>query len=658
MKTLKKAIIFFSVPVLLFILLELGLRFFDYGYSTSYALRKSTATGDKAVLNLCALLPYTSLSVINSSREVFLNMPVNKPEGVIRVFVLGGSAAYGGYFAPDLGFARYLAAMLEILFPEREIDVVSLAFPSLTTGSMARILKDTLFLKPDAVVCYEAGNDLGRGVVMEKGPLSPKLISVVEETIYTIKRLKTYQLAVDVAGEYIRQIPDCFVNQEDYRHFNTFRTLKPEVVASVRAVYRHNMNKIAALCQEKGVPVFLCTYAHNQKNLCTAEPFSKNTRFEEVEANLSLVRQAYDYERAGEYPAAIFYYERFLNYFPQFAAPLCHMAFCYRALDRPKKADDLYRRARRLSAGHSEGLDVLNGVVREISAVSSEDAIYLVDVAEAIKKASPFGFLSDETFFTDIVHFTAEGSYRVAAEICPGLALHLTGEPAVRVPSQIECERHMGVTAGLKKRLMVKNYQKTFAGLMALLDQPPLSYALMHDVTKRYRLKAFLDTFGHDGHQKDTAFMMNHPLPTVPDYYFCKNQIAELSMAGKQEAALAVARGLVEATDRHSLSLMLCGQTLLRQNQTEPALTVFKEVMARPTRRFDLMLFMESARVAMVAGRPHEAVDILEKGWRAIQNRRSVIDFNKRTFAGLEQQYLSVLAYAKEQAAEKGRTVK
>jgi hypothetical protein len=70
------------------------------------------------------------------------------------------------------------------------------------------------------------------------------------------------------------------------------------------------------------------------------------------------------------------------------------------------------------------------------------------------------------------------------------------------------------------------------------------------------------------------------------------------------------------------------------------------------------MLFMESARVAMVAGRPHEAVDILEKGWRAIQNRRSVIDFNKRTFAGLEQQYLSVLAFAKEQAAEKDRTVK
>ncbi len=648
-KALKKTIIFLSTVLFLFILLEAGLRFFDYGYSTSYVLRKQTATGDKVVLNPCALLPYSGLSVINSSREVFLNMPVDKPAGGIRVLVLGGSAAYGAYFAPELSFARYLEAMLKLQYTERKIEVVSLSFPSLNTGSMKRILKDALFLKPDAVVCYEAGNDLGRGVVMEIGPLPPALMLAAEETLYTLKRLKIYQLAVDYAGRYIRRLIEELVKQDDYNEFKSFQSMTPQVVESLTGAYRHNIKKITAICRKNHVPVFLCTYAHNMKNLCSDDPFADSTGLREILANLPLLYQAYAHERAGDYETAIFYYERFNTFFPQLADSLCHLAFCYQALGRPDKAAEVYDRACSLSAGHSKGLNFLNQELRDIAAASQKGNVLLIDVAAALQKASPLGYLPDEAFFTDLVHFTSGGSYQTAAEIFRSITPLFTNEPAVEPPSQAECERRMGVTFSQEKELMVSNSHETFAGLTDLLGRPPMSYALMHDVTKAYRLKLFTENVPLFGHPDDGGLLRNHTVPDDPDYYYHKNQIAELNMAGKRKAALAVAERLVGATGRHSLSLILYGQTLLSDSQPGKAFTLLREALTQPARFFDLGLRMKTAQVALASGRIEEAVDILEKGWRIIENNAPVIDFNKRTFAGLEQRYLSTLAQARQQ---------
>ena len=655
MKILKITLLFFSLSILLLVLLETGLRISDYGYGTAYVLRQRTPAGEKAVLNPCALLPYAGLSVVNSSKEGFLNLPIDKPADNIRVLVLGGSAAYGAYSVPDLGFARYLEAMLSLQFRDHSINVVNLAFPSLNTASMRRILQGAFFLNPDAVVCYEAANDLGRGVVMQQGPLPPAIMPFVEETMYTLKRMKTYQLAVAYAGRFIRRLPESLLNQDVYNEFNSFRSLTPDVMRALGSVYRHNLKKMAALCRKKNVPVFFCTYGYNQKNLCSADPFTNNTDLEEITANMVLLRRAYVSERAGDYVTAVSYYERFLNYFPQFADPLGHLAFCYQALGRPDKAAALYSRARSLSAGYSTGLDSLNRLVREIATAAPDDGVFLVDVADALKNESPLGYLADETFFTDIVHLTAEGSYRTASEIDRCLVRYFDRDTVRPRPSQAACEQWMGVTGSFKEELMASNRKKNFAALTALLGRPPLSYALMHDVTKWYRLKMLAQGAEPVDRPGGGAFTGDRSLGAGGDYYYQKNRMAGLSAAGKGDAALSVARHLVEATDRHSLSLILYGQALLRQEQPSPALNRFTEALALPARGLDLGLRMEAARAALSCGRPREAVDILEKGRRILENNAPVIDFNQRTLAGFERQYLSMLENVRQQLSGSGQ---
>lgn len=685
MKILLKIFFPFFLAVIFLICSESALRIFDYGYNTSYIIQKQTPTGPKAVLNPEALCSYTSLGVLNSYTEPFVNIPLEKSANSIRVIVLGGSAAYGAYLTPDFSFTRYLEAMLAQRFPEYTIDVVNLNFPSLNSSTMARVLKDAVALKPDFVICYEAFNDLGRGVAMQVVPIPPKAVFLVEQMAYALKRLKIYQLAVNYAGKYVPRMMEYFITDayddfqssnsmtpaaayasitanfadkyirrilayfvsDSYDNFQSFHSMTSAATHAFIAAFKYNMEKIVSICQEQHIPVFLCTYAYNMKNLTRFVPLSGKTNLEGIEAHLSLLRQAYDFECAGDYWAAIFFYERFHDLFPNFPDPLCHIAFCYHALGMPEQAAKRYERARLLADGSLEKIEALNQVVRDMAALSSEDDIVLVDIADALKKASPLGFMPGEEFFSDMVHFTLKGSYTVAANLYQSIIMYISKDAFALPPAQAECEMRLGVTLLREKEIITA--KKLPFGTMSRLYG---SYAIMQEVITDHQLSQAEKFMPADRHEQ-INILMDNCKSNRADYYCYKNQIIELSKAGKPEMGLRVAEQLVEATDRHSLALVLYGQILLQNNQPELALKVLKEAMEQPSRALDLHLRLSCAEMTLYLGRPQEAENILVTGLRIIENREPfMVSFDRKIFALFKKRYLSAWQRTQQHLAE------
>jgi tetratricopeptide (TPR) repeat protein len=642
MKPLIKISVLFFLAAGMVATLELSLRLLDYGYDTAYVTPKTTPAGPKAVLNPCALLLSSTIGTINSNNEPFLNLSVDKPAGNLRVVVLGGSAAYGAYIVPDASFARYLELMLSTRFPDRKIDVINLAFPSLNSGSMVRALQDALLLKPDIVVCYEAYNDLGRAVVIRgKGLFFSRIVFPLEEMTMILKRMKVYQLAVNLCGCPVKKVLSYFVKGV-HNDCYSFQSMTAEENDLLTAVFRDNMETITSICREKDIPVFLCTYACNMKNLRAADPFA-HTRPEEIAAALFLLRQAYALEISGDYRSAISSYQRFHDRFPQFPDPLCHMAFCYYALDMPREAVFWYEKARALSDGALEKIEALNMVLREMAALSSEDKIFLVDIAEAFKKSSPLGFMPGEEYFIDRIHFTSRGSYELAGNLYRALAIFIAGGAAHPPPSKSKCDSRLGLAYLIREREYA-GAELSPAGLSTLLGRPMISYALMQDVIREYRSKLPAEYIVPPGGDQT--------IPEHPDFYFYKNMISGLIMGGEQSAALALAARLAEATGRHSLALVLYGQTLLINNQPEAALEVLKEAMGQPARAFDLKLRLSAAETTLRLGRTEESVAMLEAGWRMIQNWSPVIVFDEMFVAGIQERYLSVMNNARNFSAK------
>ena len=82
-----------------------------------------------------------------------------KPEGGLRVFVLGGSSAYGFPWGASVAFPRLLALGLRAVYPGRSIEVVNAGGMSYASHRLRILTHEVLAYEPDAIVVYGGHNE-------------------------------------------------------------------------------------------------------------------------------------------------------------------------------------------------------------------------------------------------------------------------------------------------------------------------------------------------------------------------------------------------------------------------------------------------------------------------------------------------------------------
>lgn len=150
-------VILVLLPFLLFILLEIGLRVFHYGPNTDLfvPLKENPAywqinpeMGMRYFPNF-QIKPETSYDVILK----------RKPENGYRVFVLGGSSAFGYPYGRNGAFSKYLQEMLQDYLPERKVEVMNLAMCAVGSYTIRDIGLELMNYEPDAFLIYAGHNE-------------------------------------------------------------------------------------------------------------------------------------------------------------------------------------------------------------------------------------------------------------------------------------------------------------------------------------------------------------------------------------------------------------------------------------------------------------------------------------------------------------------
>ncbi len=120
------------IPILFFVLLEIGLRVFNYGYDFSQWVE---VTDYKLMLNpnIAHKYFYNTQNVPNSNQDLFDK--VKKPNS-FRVFVLGGSSGAGYPFSPNGSFSRYLQDRLSLVYPQSKIEVINCSMTAINTYTL------------------------------------------------------------------------------------------------------------------------------------------------------------------------------------------------------------------------------------------------------------------------------------------------------------------------------------------------------------------------------------------------------------------------------------------------------------------------------------------------------------------------------------------
>jgi lysophospholipase L1-like esterase len=160
-----------TIPILFFVILEVGLNIFNYGRNYDIFIPSKRFGNDLLELNPNISYKYfDNVNVFNSDTKIFYKI---KKENSFRVFVLGESSAQGFPYNIAASFPSYIKRRLDLLYPDTEIEVVNLGASAISSFTLLDLVPEVLKQNPDLILIYAGHNEyygaLGAASTMSLG---------------------------------------------------------------------------------------------------------------------------------------------------------------------------------------------------------------------------------------------------------------------------------------------------------------------------------------------------------------------------------------------------------------------------------------------------------------------------------------------------------
>jgi len=452
--------------------LEMGLRLFHYGYSTSFFQKMEDGVNYTA--NRCFGWQFFPRAT-STYPHPFL-MPVEKQTGTQRIFILGESAALGTP-APAFGFGRILEVMLREQFPNRRFEVINAAMRGVDSNIILPIAKECATHQPDLFLVYMGNNDAIGLYAPEPGSHNFGSRRWLLRAGQRIKRTKLYQL-LEPALHKIRNGPARPTQDMEFFRKHYFAADAPGR-QTIYANFEANLDQICNVTHRSGARTIVSTVGVNLKDF---PPLGSLHRTGLTETDKSRWETAFNAgiaaEAVREFDKAIASYVEAGRIDDHFAELHFRLARSYFAAGEFAKASEHYQLSRDWDALQFRTDGRLNQTVRDIAA-RQQGRITLVDAERALAE-SPLSEhqIPGSSLFNDHVHLSFDGDYLLARTFFPavvaalGLTNGVAATNATPFPSRAECAERLAFTSWEEAGVA--------AGMLRSLDKPPFVGQLEH----------------------------------------------------------------------------------------------------------------------------------------------------------------------------------
>lgn len=204
--------------------------------------------------------------------------PINKREGVKRIFVIGCSAAFAWPFTEEFGFTGYLRRALDLHAPGK-FEIINAAGMSFGTHRVYDVLQDIVDLHPDLIIIYTGNNEYVERNVVTK----PKNRNIILErinilfndtSIYRAIRLLIFRFAPDLIQQ--QTGPDLTDLRADTIVSRGALGRSTQIDQEVLTNFSKNIKEIRDLIISKNIKCIFCTMP---SNVVTYSPTSPPLRF-------------------------------------------------------------------------------------------------------------------------------------------------------------------------------------------------------------------------------------------------------------------------------------------------------------------------------------------------------------------------------------------
>ncbi|MEI6826541.1 MAG: tetratricopeptide repeat protein [Desulfuromonadales bacterium] len=341
--------------------------------------------------------------------------PLERPQGGLRIFVLGGSAAAGWpYHMGDTNISALLERKLRLLYPGRPIEVINVAAGTYASHRVKLILEEVLQYNPDFLFLYNGNNEFLENLVYRpRNPPAPWDRSAAARLTY---RLTVPLPHVDVKGfDLTAQIPNtlsfAFSRTSLYRD-------DPRQFRMLLDHYRFNIDEMVSAAGAAKVPLFLLTCPVNLKDwVPNVSRHRKDLTPADKVRWTGFFRDGYLAVERRDFAAAIAPLKAALAIDDEYAEAHYRLAEALRRTGQRQEAKAEYILALQRDAFPFRELPEFQNVLREVAA---KRVVPLVDIVAPLEAVAGDGIIGLDVL-TDYVHLTEQSQEIVAQEMLRAL---------------------------------------------------------------------------------------------------------------------------------------------------------------------------------------------------------------------------------------------
>lgn len=519
------------VPILFLAGLEVALRLGGVGHGTGF-LQPSDAADGTWVTN--RRFGYRFFPPKIARAPVAFELREKAADEVVRVFVVGGSAAMG---TPDsaFGLARLLDEMLSRALPGREVAVHNAAMAAVNSHVVLPIVRELARRDADLFVVYLGNNEVVGpfGAATVFGPVAPGTATVRASIV--AKSTRIGQLADRLlAGD---------GGVVEWRGMEMFLEQRVAVddprLAEVYRSFERNLEDIVAAARGGGAEVVLSTVAVNLRDQA---PFASLHRTDLTEGELAEWRSLRDGAlaslRSGDYLSALDGLEAAAEIDDGHAELHFLLGHTLLGLDDFDGARRELTAARDLDALRFRADSRVNEIIRE---VASRLDVPLVDAAELFAAGES---LPGRRLFHEHVHLNVLGTHALASAVFRAAWERLPGVDPAGLPAAAGVD---ALADGLP--ITAFDVYGMEREIYALTGRPPFTAAFGHGddrALRRRRLEALRS--GLDGAEwRRARGLYQARLRSHPDDLEARRRFATLlGSRGEPGAAVEQWRSLVD----------------------------------------------------------------------------------------------------------------
>lgn len=258
----------YLIPVLFFVLLESGLRIFNYGENKEQWIRPFVEYPEIVTLNYNIANRYFS-KIKNIPKPALDGFDLNKKSNSFRIFVFGESSAAGYPYDPNAAFSKYIKQKLQLEYPESKIEVINLSMSAISSYVLLDLAPGIIEYKPDLVLIYTGHNEYYGAL----GVASTESISQSRTLIKFVLWAEQFKIT-ELLKNSITRISYAFSDPDNSPSTlmakmvgNQSISFKSELYYEGLEQFHDNMQEIINIMKQNKIPIIIGTLVSNLKDL-------------------------------------------------------------------------------------------------------------------------------------------------------------------------------------------------------------------------------------------------------------------------------------------------------------------------------------------------------------------------------------------------------